>query len=62
MHNKKGGNDMNNNQIIKCKVESCMFQDSNYCTLKQIQVGYNSNNKDALKNKETLCESFKCNK
>ncbi len=50
------------NQKIKCKVESCKFQNDDNCTLKEIQVGCDCNNKDATKNQETLCRSFECNK
>lgn len=49
---------MENNQTIKCKVESCKFQDDNNCTLREILV--NSICNDVTKNKETLCQSFKC--
>jgi len=45
------------NQEIKCSVETCKFQNSDYCTLNKIQVG-NSNNHKAVKIKETACNSF----
>lgn len=49
------------NRNIKCEVESCIFQNSNYCTLKEIQVG-NCENHDANVIKETACKSFKVTK
>lgn len=53
---------MENNQKIKCEVESCKFQDENYCTLKEILISYITDNNKATKNKETLCKSFECSK
>lgn len=46
-------------QTIKCSVESCDYQESNYCTLNEIEVGY-SNCDEATENEETLCKSFRC--
>ena len=51
---------MENNQKIKCDVESCKFQNSELCTLKEIQVGHS--NENVTKEKETLCKSFECSK
>ena len=51
---------MKNNQKIKCNVKSCKFQNSDLCTLTEIQIG--SNHENVTKDKETLCESFECNK
>lgn len=49
------------NQKIKCNVESCMFQNNNYCQLKEIQVD-NCESHDANTIKETACKSFKFDK
>lgn len=46
------------NQKIKCNVESCMFQNSSFCTLEEIQVG-NSETREAIAVDETACKSFK---
>lgn len=51
---------MEKRQIIKCKVESCKFQDSDNCTLKEILVSSSCN--EATEDKETLCKSFECDK
>ena len=51
---------MKKSQKIKCSVESCKFQDCDYCTLNEIQVGCNCGKCDAVTDKETLCRSFKC--
>lgn len=53
---------MNNNQKIKCNVESCKFQDCDCCTLKEIQVGCNCGCHEATEDQETLCRSFQCDK
>lgn len=53
---------MENNQRIKCQVESCKFQNNDYCTLKEILISYITDNYEATKNKETLCRSFECSK
>ena len=50
------------NQKIKCKVESCKFQNDNNCTLDEIQVGCDCKHNEATKNQETLCRSFECDK
>lgn len=51
---------MENNQKIKCQVESCKFQNSDYCMLKEILVGYSYNANNVTTNNETLCKSFEC--
>lgn len=51
---------MKNNQIIKCEVESCKFQNDDNCTLRKILVGSVCN--ETTKDKETLCRSFECDK
>lgn len=51
---------MEKNQIIKCKVESCKFQNDNNCMLKEILVSSSCDN--TTKNKETLCKSFEYKK
>lgn len=49
---------MAGNQEIKCKVQSCRYNDkSNYCTLSDIEVG--ETNFDAQHKKDTECNSFK---
>jgi len=47
-----------NNQIIKCKVLSCKFQNDNKCTLKEILV--NSICNEVTRNKDIICQSFEC--
>ena len=55
---------MKNNQTIKCKVESCKFQDNSCdcCTLDEIHVGCSCGCDEATKDKETFCKSFECDK
>lgn len=52
---------MEQNQKIKCNVESCKFQNDACCTLKEIQVGCSCGCTEATNDQETLCKSFKCN-
>lgn len=49
------------NQKINCNVESCVFQNSSFCTLKEIQVD-NSETHEANEIKETACKSFRLDK
>ncbi len=51
---------MENNQKIKCRVQSCKFQNSDNCTLEEIQVGCSCGSNEATKDKQTLCKSFEC--
>lgn len=49
---------MNNDQTIKCNIESCQYNDcKNNCLLNDIQVSCTCNRKDAEKI-ETICDSF----
>ena len=48
------------NQKIKCNVSSCKFQNSDYCTLKEILVGAMVKSNQVQDNDETLCRSFEC--
>ncbi len=49
------------NQKIKCHVESCEFQnqDSEKCTLDEIEVNCNCDPDEATDKDETICNSFK---
>ncbi len=51
-------------QAIKCKVESCKYQncDNKCCTLGEIEVDCTCNQNDATDKKETICKSFECDK
>ncbi len=53
-----------NNQNIKCNVESCEYQDcgSHCCTLNEIEVGCTCGCDEAVDKKETICKNFKCDK
>ena len=50
----------NENQKIKCDVESCDYQNNegSYCTLDEIQVGSCCDTPTTVD--ETACKSFKC--
>ena len=50
----------NNNQTIKCDVESCKYNNTdNYeCELDEIKVSCNCANDDCTCSEETICDSF----
>jgi len=46
------------NTSIKCEVESCRFNNENFCSLNQIKVSCNCDKNTALK-EDSICDSFK---
>ena len=49
-----------NNQKINCKIESCLFQNSDLslCELEEINIGYANLDEIAYDSLETSCKSF----
>ncbi len=51
-----------NNQTIKCDVESCKYNDEEgTCELEEIQVGCDCDNDKCACSEETVCQSFEEN-
>ena len=53
---------MDNNQKIKCTVESCTFNncDNNLCNLKQIEVQACQGCSNGNPEDESMCGSYRC--
>ena len=53
---------MDNNQKIKCTVESCTFNncDNNLCNLKQIEVQACQGCSSGTPEDESMCGSYRC--
>lgn len=53
---------MNKNQKIKCKVNSCMYNDetSQLCELEEIWVCPCKNCNNGKPEDESMCDSYKC--
>jgi hypothetical protein len=46
-------------QTIRCYVESCEFNESEYCTLKEIEVSPSMNIDSGDPEDESLCASYR---
>lgn len=52
----------NDNDKIKCDVESCKYNDGeDCCELESIEVSCTCDNCDCTDSAETVCKSFECN-
>ena len=53
---------MNNNQKIKCTVETCRYNncDLNLCSLNQIEVKACPGGSNGTPDDESMCGSYKC--